>query len=53
VLKALDAFDDGLDFADALHPARSARASSCGTFDWRFARGVATTTLTPPVELLG
>ena len=52
VLTALDSFDKGLDFADALHLARSSRATAFATFDRRLdkrARGLA---LTPPVELL-
>ncbi|MSQ51222.1 MAG: PIN domain-containing protein [Betaproteobacteria bacterium] len=52
VLVALDAFDKGLDFADALHIARSSRASGFATFDLRLARRVKGLRLTPPVELL-
>jgi len=40
VLRAVDAFDEGFDFADALHLARSARASAFGTFDRRLAQRV-------------
>jgi predicted nucleic-acid-binding protein len=53
VLVALDAFDKGLDFADALHLARSARASGFATFDKRLAKRAKTFALTPKVELLG
>ena len=53
VLVALGAFDQGLDFADALHLARSTRASSFGTFDRRMAKRSQALTLSPPVELLG
>jgi predicted nucleic-acid-binding protein len=53
VLVALDAFDKGLDFADALHLSRCSRASSFGTFDRRFAKRAAVLALMPPVELLG
>ena len=53
VLVALDGFDKGLDFADALHLARSSRASGFATFDQRLARRAKTFALTPKVELLG
>lgn len=52
VLVAIDAFDKGLDFADALHLARSARASGFATFDKRLAKRAKGLALTPPVELL-
>ena len=52
VLVALDAFDNGLDFADALHMARSSRASGFATFDQRLAKRAKGLALTPPVELL-
>ena len=52
VLVALDAFDKGLDFADALHVARSSRASGFVTFDRRLAKRAKGLALTPPVELL-
>lgn len=53
VLAALDAFDHGLDFADALHLARSARLSGFATFDQRLAKRAKKLALLPPVELLG
>ena len=56
VLVALDAFDKGLDFADALHLARSSRASGFATFDKRLAKRAKRAkrlALTPTVELLG
>jgi predicted nucleic-acid-binding protein len=53
VLAAVDGFDRGLDFADALHLARSARASGFATFDQRLAKRARALVLTPPVELLG
>jgi predicted nucleic-acid-binding protein len=53
VLLALDAFDRGLDFADALHVARSSRASVFLTFDQRLAKRGRALGLVPPVELLG
>jgi predicted nucleic-acid-binding protein len=53
VLVAIDAFDKGLDFADALHLARSSRASGFATFDHRLAKRAKRLALTPPVELLG
>jgi predicted nucleic-acid-binding protein len=52
VLVAVDALDRGLDFADALHLARSSRASGFATFDPRLARRAKRLALTPPVELL-
>lgn len=52
VLVALDAFEQGLDFADALHVARASRASSFATFDQRLAKRAKSLALTPPVELL-
>lgn len=52
VLVAVDAFDKGLDFADALHLARSSRASGFATFDQRFAKRAKALALMPPVELL-
>ena len=53
VLVAVDTFDKGLDFADALHLARSSRASGFATFDQRFAKRAKALSLTPPVELIG
>jgi predicted nucleic-acid-binding protein len=53
VLAALDAFDRGLDFADALHLARSARAAAFATFDRRLAARADRLGWTPPVQLLG
>lgn len=50
---ALDAFDAGLDFADALHLARSARAATFATFDRRLAARARALGLSPAVELLG
>ena len=52
VLAALDAFDAGLDFADALHIARSSRASGFVTFDRRLAKRTKGLSLGPTVELL-
>ena len=52
VLVALDAFDKSLDFADALHIARSSRASGFATFDRRLAKRAKGLALAPPVELL-
>ena len=52
VLVAVDAFDKGLDFADALHLARSSRVSGFATFDQRLAKRAKGLALTPPVELL-
>ena len=52
VLVAVDAFDKGIDFADALHMARSSRASGFATFDQRLAKRAKRLALSPPVELL-
>ena len=52
VLVAIDAFDKGMDFADALHLARSTRAAAFTTFDHRLAKRATGLALTPPVELL-
>jgi len=52
VLVALDAFDKGLDFTDALHLARSSRASGFATFDQRLAKRTKALGLVPPVVLL-
>lgn len=52
VMAALDGFEKGLDFADALHVARSARASAFATFDQRLAKRAKGLALSPSVELL-
>lgn len=52
VLSAIDSFDAGLDFADALHLVRSARASRFATFDSRMAKRAKGLSLHPPVDLL-
>ncbi len=52
VLGAVEAFDSGLDFADALHLARSSRASAFTTFDRQMAKRASKLGLTPPVALL-
>jgi predicted nucleic-acid-binding protein len=52
VLVAIDAFDKGVDFADALHLARSSRASGFATFDQRLAKRAKALSMAPPVELL-
>lgn len=51
-LVALDAFDTGLDFADALHMARSLRAAAFVTFDQRLAKRARGVASMPLVELL-
>ena len=53
VLTAIDACERGLDFADALHVARSARASAFVTFDRRLAKRARMLALPLPVALLG
>ena len=52
VLAALEAFEAGLDFADALHVARSSRATAFATFDPRLARRAKRLPLSPTVDLL-
>jgi len=52
VLAAIDAFDRGLYFADALHLARSSRASKFATFDRRLVKRARNLGLPLPVELL-
>ena len=52
VLVAVDALGKGLDFADALHLARSSRAAGFATFDQRLAKRAKALALAPPVELL-
>ena len=52
VLSAVDAFDKCLDFADAMHLARSSRASGFATFDLRLAKRAKRLALTPTVGLL-
>lgn len=52
VLAALDMFDAGLDFADALHLSRSDRAAAFATFDQRLAKRAKSLALLPSVHLL-
>lgn len=52
VLSALDAFDAGLDFADALHLSRSTRASVFATFEQRLFKRAQSLEWIPTVELL-
>ena len=52
VLTAIGAMERGLDFADALHLARSSRTTAFATFDRRLAKRAISLALTPPVELL-
>lgn len=52
VLAAVEAHDQGLDLADALHVARSGRAASFVTFDQRLAKRAAALALGPPIEAL-
>ncbi len=53
VLAAVDAFDKGLDFADALHVACSSRASGLATLNQGLAKRAKAFALTPTVALLG
>lgn len=50
--QALDWFDQGMDFADALHLARSGHCDSLLTFDRRFAASGAKAGSVPEVTLL-
>ena len=52
VLVAIDAYDRGLDFADALHIACSSRAAGFATFDRQLAKRAKSLAMTPHVELL-
>lgn len=52
VLNAVDSTRRGMDFADALHLARSGRAASFVSFDRRLAKRASAQNLLPPVELL-
>ena len=53
VLAALDSFDAGLDFADALHLAKSSRAGAFTTFDKQLVKRARRLGLALPIELLG
>lgn len=53
ILWAVEALDQGFDFADALHLARSSRASAFATFDQRLAKRARRLKSNPPVDLLG
>ena len=52
VLVSVDGLEKGLDFADALHLARSSRACGFATFNQRPARRAKGLALAPPVALL-
>lgn len=52
VLSALDAYQQGLDFADALHLARSGHCSAFVTFDQRLQKRAKAAGLSPIVEAL-
>lgn len=52
VLTAVDALEQGTDFADALHLARSARASAFRTSDRRLAKRAGALGLSPRIERL-
>jgi predicted nucleic-acid-binding protein len=49
---ALEFFDKGLDFADALHLARSSRCAGLSTFDQRLAKRARSLGSSPQVQLL-
>ena len=51
-LNAIDSFAAGLDFADALHLARSGRAAGFTTFDRKLAGKARKLGLVPTVDLL-
>ncbi len=52
VLAAIDGLAQGVDFADALHLARSAKCFAFVTFDQRLAKRASSLASAPPVELL-
>ncbi len=51
-LAALDGYSEGLDFADALHVARSSRATAFRTFDKRLAKAAKRLKQATRVELM-
>jgi len=51
ILSALDAYQQGLDFADALHLARSGHCSALLTFDQRLQKRAIAAGLSPQVEV--
>ena len=52
VLAAIDSFEAGLDFADAMHLARSTRCAAFVSFDRRLAKRTKALALEPAVEVL-
>ncbi len=52
VLTALEAFQKGLDFADALHLSRASRAAAFATFDRGLAKRAKDLSIGPKVEVL-
>jgi predicted nucleic-acid-binding protein len=52
VLASIEAFNRGVDFADALHLARASRTSAFVTFDHGFAKRAKQLAMAPPIELL-
>jgi len=52
VLAALDAYQHGLDFSDALHHAKSTRCTALLSFDNAYAKRAKVQGLVPTVELL-
>jgi predicted nucleic-acid-binding protein len=52
VLTAVDVFESGIDFADALHVSRSSRAASVATFDRQFVKRAQRLAHVMPVDLL-
>ena len=53
LLRALDGYEHGLDFADAMHLALSSRAHSLASFDRAFARVAKRIDMPPPVIVPG
>ena len=52
VLAAIEAFNRGVDFADALHLTRASHTSAFVTFDRGLAKRASRLVATPPIELL-
>ena len=52
VLAAIDVYQHGLDFSDALHHAKSLRCTTLLSFDKAFAKRAKGLALLPPVQLL-
>ena len=50
IAEALEGYEKGLDFSDALHLAQSKRCQALASFDDRFRKSVVKLSLAPPVQ---